>query len=488
MAMAFQKVMKIFLVPLFVFGLFCSCKLKEVPHAEEIVIIFDNCPVQTTTSRFTGHLSQVSYATVSYINYSGELVQYEPRILGRDTLVIPAYNGYGELMHLYQAIEFDSYLLKAGDTVLVSYDENLRPELSSLMFKDYTEIYNLPYSFPNAIQSRGYYIETVLTNSQFTGPFRYFSNKQYQSKYPGLKDTFKDRFVDLDSLSHVFDSFLDHFKIAVDSLEQTGRIDGFYANYLKTLFIPSYRYSPEEVIQSDSLLHYISNFVRAQEYCQGDNPLTLFDKMSEDTLATELARKGILKRLLNRIVSGENGWHPYPEKVVEKYTSQYVNLTGDSLYIQKVEAIPVSVSDSSFDLLLEDKDGQVTTLANVLKQNKGKVIYVDFWASWCGPCRAEMPYSQELQKHFADKNVSFLFLSTDTNKEAWLNASNEEFKSSSLSYRILDRNATFLNELRLNSIPRYIVFDASGNLIDENAERPSSKEVKEYLGHLINLF
>ena len=209
--------------------------------------------------------------------------------------------------------------------------------------------------------------------------------------------------------------------------------------------------------------------------------------MSEDTLATELARKGILKRLLNRIVSGENGWHPYPEKVVEKYTSQYVNLTGDSLYIQIVEAIPVSVSDSSFDLLLEDKDGQVTTLANVLKQNKGKVIYVDFWASWCGPCRAEMPYSQELQKHFADKNVSFLFLSTDTNKEAWLNASNEEFKSSSLSYRILDRNATFLNELRLNSIPRYIVFDASGNLIDENAERPSSKEVKEYLGHLINL-
>ena len=208
--------------------------------------------------------------------------------------------------------------------------------------------------------------------------------------------------------------------------------------------------------------------------------------MAEDTLSTALAKKGILKRLLNQIISGEDGWHLYPADIVDSYTSRYVSITGDSSYVQKVNSIPVTVSDSSFNLPIEDKDGQKTTLKTIIEQSKGSVVYVDFWASWCAPCRAEMPSSRQLQKQFSGQGITFLFLSTDTNRNAWLEAIKEEAETMLSSYRILDLNHPFLKELRLDSIPRYIIFDADGDLVDINAERPSSKDVARALDSFIN--
>lgn len=481
-----MKSMKKELVILAILSLFCSCKQNEPIIPDSVVLILDNCPVQTSTTRFNGHLSQVAYSTISYIDRPGELVQYMPRSLGQDTLVIPTFHGYAEVMHLYQAIEFDTYLLKAGDTVLVRYDKWQRPLLTSLVFNDFTEIYNLPYTSANAIQARGFYIETVLSNRQFTAPYRYFKDEKQQSKYPTLKETFKDRYIDLDSLSRVYDGYLTSFIRKIDSLENANRLDAIYAGYLRTRFVPDERFSPEECVQSDSLLHYISNYVRAQEYCPGDQILARFDKMAEDTLSTALAKKGILKRLLNQIISGEDGWHLYPADIVDSYTSRYVSITGDSSYVQKVNSTPVTVSDSSFNLPIEDKDGQKTTLKTIIEQSKGSVVYVDFWASWCAPCRAEMPSSRQLQKQFSGQGITFLFLSTDTNRNAWLEAIKEEAETMLSSYRILDLNHPFLKELRLDSIPRYIIFDADGDLVDINAERPSSKDVARALDSFIN--
>ena len=477
------------LAALIIVGFFCLCNRKETivqdKVGDNVVVIFDNCPNQISTSRFSSHLSQVGYAVISYIDSAGALVQYNPRVWGKDTLTIPTFHGYAEIMHLYQAIEFDTYLLKAGDTVLVSYDKEQRPVLTSSVYPSMTDIYNFPYFSSHAIQNRGFYIGTVLTDRNFTAPFQYFKDEAYRRKYPTLQGYFKARFVDLDSLSRVYEGYLGSFVQSVDSLERCQVIDGYYADYLRNRFVPAHRPSMEEIVQSDSLLHFISNYVQAQDYCRGEKPTAAFDRVAEDTLVTELARKGILKRQLNEIVSGEGGWHPYPKAVVDRYISRYIDLTGDSLYLQKVNAVPVSVSSSSYNLPLEDRNGQVTTLESILDHNKGKVVYVDFWASWCAPCRAEMPHSSALQKHFSGKDVTFLFLSTDTDRNAWLNALREESGAMTDSYRILDPDAPFLKELQLHFIPRYLIIDASGQLVDVNAERPSSKGIAKTLSALL---
>ena len=481
--------MKKILAALTIVVFFCCCNRKESVVqdnvVDNVVVIFDNCPNQISTSRFAGHLSQVGYATISYIDSAGALFQYNPRALGKDTLIIPTSQGYAEIMHLYQAIEFDTYLLKAGDTVLVSYDNKQRPVLASSVYAGLTDIYNLPYFSPEAIQNKGYHIETVLTHPQFTAPFRYIKDEAYRRQFPTLQAYFKENYIDLDSLSCVYDGYLRSFVQTVDSLERCQVIDGYYADYLRNRFVPDNRPSTEDIVQSDSLLHFISNYARAQDYCLGERPTVAFDRVAEDTLVTELARKGILKRQLNEIASGEGGWHPYPKAVVDRYISRYIDLTGDSLYLQKVNAVPVSVSSSSYNLPLEDRNGQVTTLESILDQNRGKVVYVDFWASWCAPCRAEMPHSSALQKQFSSEKVTFLFLSTDTDRNAWLNALRDESVTMTDSYRILSLDAPFIKELQLRTIPRYLIIDASGQLVDVDAARPSSKDIVKILSALL---
>ena len=50
---------------------------------------------------------------------------------------------------------------------------------------------------------------------------------------------------------------------------------------------------------------------------------------------------------------------------------------------------------------------------DILAKYKGEAVYVDFWASWCGPCKREMPHSLNLQKYFKGKPVAFVFIDLD---------------------------------------------------------------------------
>ena len=69
-------------------------------------------------------------------------------------------------------------------------------------------------------------------------------------------------------------------------------------------------------------------------------------------------------------------------------------------------------------------DGTQKSLADIIKSHEGKVIYIDFWASWCIPCRSEMPHSVTLYEKLKDKEIVFIYLSIDNaDKEtAWKNA------------------------------------------------------------------
>ena len=72
---------------------------------------------------------------------------------------------------MYQALEYDYYFLQEGDTVVVQYNADARPILTSLVFDNNTKLYNLPYDLPKAIQFQGYFIETVLNYLGVSGYF-----------------------------------------------------------------------------------------------------------------------------------------------------------------------------------------------------------------------------------------------------------------------------------------------------------------------------
>ena len=144
--------------------------------------------------------------------------------------------------------------------------------------------------------------------------------------------------------------------------------------------------------------------------------------------------------------------------------------------IPAVALTPTSLADAS-SKIVDFKD--ITT--------KGKVTYLDFWASWCGPCKGEMPSSKALREEYAAKGVNFVYISLDEDKDAWALA-NKNFALPDGQSFVLPNpaNSEIPTKFNISSIPRYVLMDASGNVVDDNAPRPSETErIRESLDKML---
>lgn len=129
-------------------------------------------------------------------------------------------------------------------------------------------------------------------------------------------------------------------------------------------------------------------------------------------------------------------------------------------------------------------DGTPFLLADLLVNRSDTLIYIDFWASWCHPCREEFKFYPKLLSKYKDK-IKFLFLSVDENMENWKNANMQynDILNKNNSFLLVDgNNSTLSKEIKLTSIPRYILV-SKGKILNEKAPRPSVIGIDSFLEH-----
>jgi thiol-disulfide isomerase/thioredoxin len=128
------------------------------------------------------------------------------------------------------------------------------------------------------------------------------------------------------------------------------------------------------------------------------------------------------------------------------------------------------------DFTYQDVNGKSYSLADFA----GKYIYLDMWATWCGPCKKEIPFIKTLEEKMHGKNIVFVSLSVDKEKEKWV----EFLKNNKMTGIQLHNGGdrALSDAFDVKFIPRFILIGPDGKVVNPAAAKPSTEDVLvEYL-------
>lgn len=220
-----------------------------------------------------------------------------------------------------------------------------------------------------------------------------------------------------------------------------------------------------------------ANFIKANEQKLMEINLKYnFQLLLENS---EILNKGLMKDLVlsqglsrfyftNNLVPKSEDWEKLDELIENKWVINYLK----DYSLEKTSA-PEQIVDSKQE---EINSNIEEVKSKYIDKYKGKVVYIDFYATWCGPCRQEIPFAKQLHEEFKNKEVVFLNLCAKSKKEDWENFK-KQYDLEGENYFLNNEEFYLLSEIyKVQGFPTYILIDKEGNVVDYNAFRPSNKK------------
>ncbi len=125
-------------------------------------------------------------------------------------------------------------------------------------------------------------------------------------------------------------------------------------------------------------------------------------------------------------------------------------------------------------------------LERIIADNKGRVIYIDIWATWCVPCKRQIPHSIRLHEIFDGEKVSFVYFCCRSEEETWeKNIKLYQVKGNHILLN-KEQNDFLKTRFSITGIPRYLLVDKNGEIVDIDAPRPDSEKILRDIKSLIN--
>ncbi len=200
-------------------------------------------------------------------------------------------------------------------------------------------------------------------------------------------------------------------------------------------------------------------------------------KLMFSGLARDIAMSDVIGRMID--------WHPTSEamNIVKSWLEEFKGMAYDTGYVnpllvkynKRLELIPGKTAPN---FTLEDINGNKVSLSDF----RGKIVYIDFWGTWCGPCRDELPYYKALQEKFkGNDNIVFISIALEhNNHDKWVKFVNENSLPGKQLYSDGLMNPV-AKEYMINGVPKFMIIGKDGKFIDANAKRPSEPELENEL-------
>lgn len=194
-------------------------------------------------------------------------------------------------------------------------------------------------------------------------------------------------------------------------------------------------------------------------------------KIKESVWAYYLAFGGMQKQFEKSLMySFEDFKNEYPTSPFTDYVNGFIEPIRE--YHARLE------SPMSDEIILIENAHEFTTWEEVIDPYKGELLYVDLWATWCGPCKTEFAHKEGLYEFIKDKPIKILYVSSDREDydQKWKDMVNF-YGLKGINMRINDTLNwdiwKLIHDKDLASIPRYLIIDQEGKMVEKDAARPS---------------
>lgn len=443
---------------------------KDTEHsADSVKLVFIAPPNQ-------GSFGKISLLGPSFLAFIGPdllPVHIEKNEIP-DTLTLPTRNGYLEISHQYKAYQFFYFYLKGGDVVTFRYNDLNQPVAGSALSEHQTEQYNFMQTIDGGSLDYGFSPRTLMS---------------------GLFQQSQERSV---QLYEDYTRYMGNFERRLNDAIERQTLDSIYIGYYTK------RYLREKTVFStcgENLIDRKHSDIRKQEWDDDDAGYISYANSLHfaPDLDAILANTSMPLDTKNIIIYKYLRVHNLPgptkksQAVLNECYEKVIANTGDSTVVKRIVSefeyqVKPPENIKTGDMILIARDGKSVTLESVLTKHKGKVVYIDFWASWCPPCIGNFPAAEVLKKEYLGEEVVFLYLAFKDSKDGWEKAVNEYGlnKTNSESYFIANEDESdLIKKLKIQRIPRYIIVNKEGELTNADAPRPSGKEIRNVLNDLL---